>query len=75
MADLRSSSWSAHLTPRETEIVFAILDGCTNRQIAARFSVSEQTVKNQLSALYSKAAVSSRLELALAALRLGLTRQ
>ena len=55
--------------------MFAILDGCTNRQIAARFSVSEQTVKNQLSALYSKAAVSSRLELALAALRLGLTRQ
>lgn len=52
------------LTRREREIVDAILEGCSNRRIAERLGTSEQTVKNQLSALYLKLGVSSRLELA-----------
>ena len=61
------------LTRREREIVLAILDGCTNRDMAEQFRVSEQTVKNQLSTLFEKLGISSRLELALAAIhrRLG----
>lgn len=62
------------LTRREREIVLAILDGCTNRDMAKRFRVSEQTVKNQLSTLFDKIGVSSRLELALAAIERGLVR-
>jgi DNA-binding NarL/FixJ family response regulator len=57
------------LTKRERDIVAAILDGCSNRGIAERLGTSEQTVKNQLSALYAKAGVSSRLELAAYALK------
>lgn len=58
-----------YLTPREREILHALLDGCTNREIAGRFGTSEQTVKNQLSTLFDKIGVSSRLELVLIALR------
>jgi DNA-binding NarL/FixJ family response regulator len=60
-----------HLTKREREIVLAILEGCTNLAMAKRFNVSEQTVKNQLSRLFDKVGVSSRLELALAAIERG----
>ena len=60
------------LTRREREIVTAILDGCTNHEIARRFTVSEQTVKNYLSSIYNKVGVSSRLELALVAIQRGL---
>lgn len=62
----------ANLTKREREIVLAILDGCTNREMATRFSVSEKTIKNQLTLIYIKTSVSSRLELALAAVQTGL---
>lgn len=55
------------LTRREREIIRAILEGCANRTIAQRFGTTEQTVKNQLSAIYDKVGVSSRLELALTA--------
>lgn len=57
------------LTARERQLVAAVSDGCTNREIAARFGVSEQTVKNQLSVLFQKIGVSSRLELAMYAVR------
>ena len=60
---------NTRLTRREREIMLAILDGCTNRQMAERFHLSEQTIKNQLSALFDKVGVSNRLELALAAIR------
>ena len=59
------------LTRREREIVLAILDGCTNREMAQRFGTTEQTIKNQLSTLFDKIGISSRLELALAALKRG----
>jgi DNA-binding NarL/FixJ family response regulator len=60
------------LTRRERETVVAILEGCTNREMARRFGVTEQTIKNQLTTLYDKVGVSSRLELALVALQKGL---
>jgi DNA-binding NarL/FixJ family response regulator len=61
-----------HLTRRERQIVALLLEGCTNKSIAARLGVSDQTVKNQLSALYQKAGVSGRLALVMFALRNGL---
>jgi two-component system, NarL family, nitrate/nitrite response regulator NarL len=51
-------------TPREQEIISAILTGCVNKEIAVRLSISEDTVKRHLSNIFDKAGVSNRLELA-----------
>jgi two-component system, NarL family, nitrate/nitrite response regulator NarL len=61
------------LTTRERALVAAVLDGCSNREIARRLNVSEQTIKNQFSVLFQKLGVASRLELAMFAIRQGLT--
>ncbi len=53
------------LTPRELEMVAAIVAGYTNRDIAQNFSLSEQTVKHHLTNIFDKLGVSNRLELAL----------
>ncbi len=60
------------LTNREVEIVAAIVDGCTNKEIAQKFSLSEDTVKHHLTSIFDKMGVSSRLELALMARAQGL---
>jgi DNA-binding NarL/FixJ family response regulator len=56
------------LTPRELEIVGVILVGMSNADIAAKFSISEKTVKHHLTNIFDKLGVSNRLELALFAL-------
>ena len=56
------------LTPRELEIVGVILLGISNAAVAARFSISEKTVKHHLTNIFDKLGVSNRLELALFAL-------
>jgi DNA-binding NarL/FixJ family response regulator len=53
------------LTRRELDIIRAVLDGDTNREVAARLSISENTVKRHLMHTYNKMGVSSRVELAL----------
>ena len=56
------------LTPRELEVVTCIVEGCSNRDIAKQFSLSEETVKRHLSNIFDKTGVSTRLELALFAI-------
>ncbi len=60
------------LTNRELEIVATIVDGCTNKEIAQRFTLSEDTVKHHLTNIFDKLGVSNRLELALFAINHGL---
>lgn len=60
------------LTPRECEIVEAIAAGESNREVAARLNISLQTVKHHLTSIFDKTGTSSRLELALFAIRHGL---
>jgi two-component system nitrate/nitrite response regulator NarL len=60
------------LTSRERDVVSAITVGCTNREIAEKFSISEQTVKHHLRNIFDKTGVSNRLELALFAIKHGL---
>ncbi len=61
------------LTPRELEIISAIVAGYSNRDIAQKFAISEQTVKHHLTNTFDKLGVSTRLELALFAVNHGLT--
>lgn len=53
------------LTPRELEIISAVVAGYANREIAEHFRISEDTVKHHLSNIFDKLGVSTRLELAL----------
>jgi two-component system, NarL family, nitrate/nitrite response regulator NarL len=59
------------LTPREVEIVDAIAAGDSNREIASRLGISLQTVKHHLTSIFDKTGTSTRLELALFAIRQG----
>ncbi len=52
------------LTPRDRLMVRLLAAGATNREIAARLGLREQTVKNRLSTLYDKLGLRNRLELA-----------
>jgi two-component system, NarL family, nitrate/nitrite response regulator NarL len=56
------------LSARELDIVKAIVDGCTNKDIAQKFRLSEQTVKHHLTNIFHKVGVTNRLELALFAM-------
>jgi two-component system nitrate/nitrite response regulator NarL len=56
------------LTPREQQVVAAVVSGLTNKDIAKQFSVSEDTIKHHVSNIFDKLGVSNRLELALVAL-------
>lgn len=53
------------LTRREKSIVGCLMQGWRNREIAQYLSITEQTVKNHLRAIYDKLGVSDRLELVL----------
>ncbi len=53
------------LTSRELDIVEAVVAGETNKAIAKRLSISENTVKRHLMHIYDKVGASSRLELAI----------
>lgn len=60
------------LTPRELEVVDAVRRGETNKAIARRFAITEDTVKHHLTRVFDKVGVFSRLELALFAINHGL---
>jgi len=57
------------LTAREQEIVLGLGAGLTNRDIAERFSISEETVKKHLNHIFDKTGTANRLELALFAMK------
>jgi DNA-binding NarL/FixJ family response regulator len=53
----------ASLTAREREIVSLVGEGLRNEEIARRLGITPKTVKNQLTSVFEKLGVSSRLEL------------
>jgi DNA-binding NarL/FixJ family response regulator len=52
------------LTPRELEIMRAVVAGRTNKAVALQFSISENTVKRHLMHIFDKVGASNRVELA-----------
>ena len=57
------------LTKRELQVVSALVEGQSNKDIAATFGVSEYTVKHHLTNVFDKLGVYNRLELVLFAIR------
>jgi two-component system, NarL family, nitrate/nitrite response regulator NarL len=53
------------LTPRELEVISTVVAGFSNKEIAAHWEITEDTVKHHLSSIFDKTGVSTRLELAL----------
>ena len=56
---------AVRLTPREERLIGLIREGLSNREIAGRLGIKEQTVKNALAVLYGKCGVRNRTQLAL----------
>ncbi|MEW5941440.1 MAG: LuxR C-terminal-related transcriptional regulator [Chloroflexota bacterium] len=50
------------LSKKEKEVLDLLLQGFSNRQIAATLQISEKAVEKHLTNIYRKAGVSSRLE-------------
>ena len=59
------------LTPRERELVRLVVGARSNDEIAAVFRTRRKTVETQLSRLYERVGVTSRVELAIRAEREG----
>lgn len=49
-----------NLTPREAQIVAAIEEGLTNKEVAIRFDISLETVKYHIKNIYEKLQVNNR---------------
>ena len=60
------------LSARETEIIRLIAEGLSNKEISARLSLSEKTIKNHISRIFSKLNIYARTQAAVHAIRLGL---
>jgi DNA-binding NarL/FixJ family response regulator len=65
-ADRPTFGWDS-LTPAEVTVVELVAEGLTNPQIAERLVVSANTVKTHLQHVFTKVGVSTRAELAGAA--------
>lgn len=60
------------LTDREYEVVRAVCEGLSNKQIAQRLGISDKTVKNHLFSVYRRTKVTGRTQLVLWAMGRGL---
>lgn len=73
-AKLAERVYGNELTGREFEILEGIVDGFANKEIAAKYNITEGTVKNHINSILSKLNVTDRTQAALAAIRRGLVR-
>ena len=60
------------VTPREKQVLSLICNGFSNKEIAVKLGISEQTVKNYVSALMEKSRTRSRTQLAIVSMKLEL---
>lgn len=64
-----SAGTAIALTPRESEILSLLCEGCRNKEIMARLHISEQAVKSHVSRIGRKFGVTDRLQIVLSALK------
>lgn len=62
------------LSARELDVLRLVAEGLSNRDVAARLHISENTVKNHMRAVHEKLGVTSRTEAVVTAARDGLLR-
>lgn len=62
------------LSPRETEILYAVTNGLSNKEISAKLGISQQTVKNHMTSILQKLNVEDRTQAAVKALKHGWVR-
>jgi DNA-binding NarL/FixJ family response regulator len=60
------------LTPREREVLALLAEGLSNKELAARLTISEHTVKFHVNAVLAKLGVQRRVEAVVRAARLGI---
>lgn len=60
------------LSQRESEVLKLIAEGLANKQISARLQLSEKTVKNHVSRIFSKLNITARTQAAVHAIRNGI---
>ena len=62
----------SELSKREAEVIKLIVDGMSNKEISSALVLSEKTVKNHVSRIFSKLNVNARTQAAVVALRQGM---
>jgi DNA-binding NarL/FixJ family response regulator len=70
-ADLERA-WVEPLTPRESQVLVFVAQGLSNRAIAERLSISDQTVKFHVASIMGKLGTANRVGTVRRAVRLGL---
>lgn len=71
-AELAEHAGDDDLTPRETDVLRLIANGNANKVIAARLSVSEETVKSHITNILAKLAANDRTHAVTIALKRGI---
>ena len=61
--------WWSLLTPDERRVVQLVTEGLTNREIAEELNVTADVIKDRMLLIFLKANCTSRLELAVLAMR------
>ncbi|MBI1422217.1 MAG: response regulator [Gammaproteobacteria bacterium] len=60
------------LTPRQMQVLHLLVQGCSNKEIAAEMALAEATIKMHISSILKSLGVSNRTQAAMAAEKLGL---
>jgi DNA-binding CsgD family transcriptional regulator len=66
------SAYEEPLTSREIEVLELVAEGLSNKAIAARLGISDQTVKFHVASLFGKLDAANRTEVVRKAIRRGL---